>query len=82
MSLECLPTGFEKSLILQLLPWMLKEMWNFECSTFVIVTPLVLLMKDKVKELSNVGLKAFAIGVWDEEVFAEDDSSIGNRTVG
>ena len=63
MSLECLPTGFEKSLILQLLPWMLKEMWNFECSTFVIVTPLVLIMKDKVKELSNVGLKAFAIGV-------------------
>ena len=30
MSLECLPTGFDKSLIFRLLPWMLKEMWNFE----------------------------------------------------
>ena len=27
-------------------------------------------MKDKVKELSNLGLKAFAIGAGDEEVFA------------
>ena len=47
-SLECLQTGFDESLIFQLLPWMLKEMWNFECSTVVIVTPLVLIMKDKV----------------------------------
>ena len=39
-------------------------------------------MKDKVKELSNLGLKAFAIGAEDEEVFAEDDSSVGDRTVG
>ena len=42
----------------------------------------MLIMKDKVKELSNLGLKAFAIGAGDEEVFAEDDSSIGDRTVG
>ena len=53
MALECLPTGFDKSLIFQLLPWMLKEMWNFECSVVVIVTPLVFIMKDKVKELSS-----------------------------
>ena len=33
---------------------MLKEMWNFECSAVVIVTPLVLIMKDKVEELSNL----------------------------
>ena len=77
-SLECLPTGFDKSLIFQLLPWMLKEMWNFQCSAVVIVTPLVLIMEDKVKELSNLGLKAFAIGAGDEEVFAEDDSSVGD----
>ena len=30
----------------------------------------MLIMKDKVKELSNLGLKAFAIGAEDEEVFA------------
>ena len=61
MALECLPTGFDK--IFQLLPWMLKEMWNFECSTVVIVTPLVFIMKDKVKELSSLSLRAFAIGL-------------------
>ena len=60
---------------------MLKEMWNFQCSTVVFVTPLMLIMKDKVKELSNLGIKAFAIGVGDEEVFADDGSSVGNRTV-
>ena len=46
--------------------WMLKEMWNFECSTVVIVTPLVFILKDKVKELSSSDLKAFAIGARDE----------------
>ena len=56
-------------------------MWNFECSTVIIVTPLVLIMKDKIKELSNC-IKVFAIGAGDEEVFAEDDSSVGDRTVG
>ena len=45
---------------------MLKEKWNFECSTVVIVAPLVLIMKDKVKELFSLGLKAFAIGTGDE----------------
>ena len=39
-------------------------------------------MKDKVKELSNLGLKAFKIGAGDKEVFADDDSSVGDRTVG
>ena len=52
-------------------------MWNFECSTFVIVTPFVLIMKDKVKELFNLGPRAFAIGAEDDEVFADDDSSVG-----
>ena len=79
MSLECSPTGFDKSFIFQLLPCMLKEMWNFECSTVLSVTPLVLMTEDKVKELSNIGLKAFAIGAGDEEVFSEDDSSVSDR---
>ena len=39
----------------------------------VIVKPLVLIMKEKVEELSNLGLKVFAIVARDEEVFAEDD---------
>ena len=32
--------------------------------------PLVLIMKGKVKELSNLGLRAFTIVAGDEEVFA------------
>ena len=32
--------------------------------------PLLLIMKDQIKELCNLGLKAFAIGTDDEEVFA------------
>ena len=33
--------------------------------------PLVLIMKDKDEELSNLGFKTFAIGTRDEDVFAE-----------
>ena len=77
MSLECLPTGFDKSLIFQLLAWMLKEMWNFENFMVVIVTPLEFIMKDKVKELSSLGLIAFTISAGDEEVFAEDGRTVG-----
>ena len=68
MPLECSPTGFDKSFIFQLLPCMLKEMWSFECSTVVSVTLLVLITKDKVKELSNMSVKAFAIRAGDGEV--------------
>ena len=38
-------------------------MWNFECSTVVIATPLA--------ELSNLGLKVLAIDTGTEEVFTE-----------
>ena len=76
--MEYVPTGFDKSLIFQLLPWILKKLRNFRCSTVVIVTPSVLIMKDKVRELSNL---AFAVGAGDEEVFADDNSSVGDRTV-
>ena len=54
--------------------------WNFECS-IVIVTLLVLMLKDRVKELSNLGFNAYAIGTGDEEVFANNSSSVGDRMV-
>ena len=51
-------SGFSKSLISQLLPWVRKEMRNFtERSTGVIFTPLVSIMKDQVEELSNLELE-------------------------
>ena len=44
--------------------------------------PLVLIMKDKVEELSNIGIKTFAIGTGDEEVIDEGATTGGDRTVG
>ena len=41
--------------------------------------PLVLIMKDKVEELSNIGI---AIGTGDEEVIDEGATTGGDRTVG
>ena len=39
-------------------------------------------MKDKVEELSNIGIKAFAIGTGDEEVIDEGATIGGDCTVG
>ena len=39
-------------------------------------------MKDKVEELSNIGIKTFAIGTGDEEVIDEGATTGGDRTVG
>ena len=44
--------------------------------------PLVLIMKDKVEELSNIGIKTFAIGTRDEEAIDEGATIGGDRTVG
>ena len=46
----------------------------------VIVMPLVVIMKDKVEELSNIGIKTFAIGTGDEEVIDEGATTGGDRT--
>ena len=39
-------------------------------------------MKDKVEELSNIGIKAFAIGTGDEEVIDEGATTGDDRKVG
>ena len=38
-------------------------------------------MKDKVEELSNIGIKTFAIGTGEEEVIDEGATTGGDRTV-
>ena len=43
--------------------------------------PLVLIMKNKVEELSNIGIKTFAIGTGDEEAIDEGATTGGDRTV-
>ena len=55
---------------------------NFKCSAVVIVRLLVLIVKDKVEELSNTDIKTFAIGTGDEEVIDEGVTTGGDRTVG
>ena len=45
-----LPTGFGK--ILQLLPWLVKDVWNLERACVLVVTPLVSIMKDQVEVVS------------------------------
>lgn len=62
-----LPTGFGKSLIFQLLPCLLKDLWKLQRACVLVVTPLVSIMKDQVEELTRLGLRAFAIGLGDEK---------------
>ena len=59
--------GFIKSLIFQLLPRLLKDLWKLECACFLVVTPLVSIMKDQVEDLTRLGLRAFAISLGDEK---------------
>jgi ATP-dependent DNA helicase RecQ len=64
--LAVLPTGYGKSLIFQILPSVLEELWCLEGkSTVIVVTPLLSIINDQVRELKRLGLKAFALG--DEE---------------
>lgn len=66
-----LPTGFGKSLIFQILPRVLKVLWSLDKTSVLVVTPLVSIMKDQVEEMRRLGLKAFAIGLCDEEMERE-----------
>ena len=56
-----------KSLIFQLLPRLLKDLWKLERACFLVVTPLVSIMKDQVEDLTRLGLRAFAINLGDEK---------------
>ena len=56
-----LPTGFRKNLMFQLLPRLLIDLWKLEHGCVLVVPPLVSIIKDHVKELTCLGLRAFAI---------------------
>lgn len=56
-----LPTGFGKSLIYQLVPLVLQEMGMDKL--LIIISPLLALMDDQVKEAAKFGLTALQIGV-------------------
>ena len=74
--MEFLPTGLGKSLIFQMLRT-LNVLRSLYCHAVV-----MLIIKGKVEELSNIGIKTFAIGTGDEEVIDEGATTGGDRTVG
>ena len=65
-----LPTGFGKSLIFQLAPLVAKELAKPNTSDakpiVVVVSPLVALMEDQVKEAEKLGVRAGQLGVHDD----------------
>ena len=59
-----LPTGFGNSLIL---PRLINALQRNAVSKIIVVTPLVVIMKDQVAQLQSIGIRALAIGVDEEE---------------
>ena len=56
-----LPTGFGKSLIYQLAPLVAKEMGTKPNPILIVVSPLVALIADQIKEATKLGLKALQL---------------------
>ena len=61
-----LPTGFGKSLIYQLAPLVGKKLGLSENPLVVVVSPLLALMEDQIREATSMGLTAFQLGVHDD----------------
>lgn len=75
--LALLPTGFGKSLIYQLVPRVCKKLalgssmfHGVEKPIVIVVSPLVALMEDQVKEAPKFGVSAAQLGRNDEEILS------------
>ena len=44
-----------------------RELWKLKRTTVLVVTPLVAIMKDHVEEMIRLGLKAFGIGLGEND---------------
>ena len=53
-----LPTGFGKSLIFQLFPWIKRALEWRQIPIYDCVTPLIAIMKDQVEHLNKIGVAA------------------------
>ena len=73
-----LPTGFGKSLIYQLLPIVSEKLGRPKAgkAIVVIVSPLVALMEDQVKEAAKLGLCAAQLGVHNDREIMEGNFSL------
>uniref|UniRef100_A0A3Q1ERV5 DNA 3'-5' helicase n=1 Tax=Acanthochromis polyacanthus TaxID=80966 RepID=A0A3Q1ERV5_9TELE len=56
--LALLPTGFGKSLIYQLAPLVAKEIGSIKTPVVVVVSPLIALIEDQIKEAADLGISA------------------------
>ena len=63
MFFAVLPTGFGKSLIYQIAPLVAKKLGLFENPLLIVVSPLLALMQDQIREANRLGLTAFQLGV-------------------
>ena len=69
--LAVLPTGFGKSLIYQLAPLVTKKISPSSNPIFIVVSPLVELMDDQIKEASKLGITAMRLGVHSDKDIQE-----------
>ena len=72
--LAVLPTGFGKSLTYQLAPLVIKTMHPDINPIVIIVSPLIALMDDQIKEASKLGIVAMKLG----DVGSENDIQQGH----
>lgn len=64
--LALLPTGFGKSLIYQLAPLVTKVMGVSETPVVAVVSPLIALVEDQIKDAVDLGISATQLGQDDE----------------
>ncbi|XP_066910993.1 ATP-dependent DNA helicase Q1-like [Clytia hemisphaerica] len=63
-----LPTGYGKSLIFQLLPWILPQKSPGKGNIVIVVCPLTSIISDQINVLKNLGVKAVTLPTsWNEE---------------
>lgn len=57
-----LPTGFGKSLIYQMAPLVVKEMGRVQDPVVIIVSPLIALVEDQIREAEKLGVTGMQLG--------------------
>jgi len=75
-----LPMGFGKSLIYQLAPLIDKKMGLSENPVAIVVSLLVALMEEQVREATKLGITAMQLGVHSEEEIRKDGSSLSQTS--
>jgi superfamily II DNA helicase RecQ len=72
--ISVLPTGYGKSLIFQMLPWVLMKD-NGKPGIVIIVCPLTSIMQDQVMSLNEKGIRAAYMNIHGTEVYSFNNES-------